>query len=113
MLTRAAPTPITLTQQGLHGGKFMTIASQRQLNGPAQGWLVALKRLWARLTMCEAEGCEERPVHLGWCAQHAPEYCPAPDEYWGDDYRSDEHRDNEYRGDEGEVDPEPDQRCLV
>lgn len=91
----------------------MTIASQRQPNGSEQGWLVALKRLWARLTRCEAVGCEERPVHLGWCAQHAPEYCPAPDEYWGDEYCEDEHRADEYRGDEGEVDPEPDQRCLV
>jgi hypothetical protein len=108
LLTRPASTPITLTQQGLHGGKLMTIASRRQLNGPAQGWLVALKLLWARLTRCEAEGCEERPVHLGWCAQHAPEYCPAPDEYWGDDDCSDAYRDNE-----GEVDPESDQRCLV
>jgi hypothetical protein len=81
----------------------MTIASQRQPNGSAQGALVGLKRLWARLTMCEVEGCEDRPVHLGWCARHAPDYNPAPDEYWGD----------EYWVDEGEVDPEPDQRCLV
>ena len=96
----------------------MTIASQRQPNGSAQGRFVTLKRLWARLTRCEAEGCEERPVHLGWCARHAPEYHPAPDEYWGDEYCSDEycsdeHRYDEYRGDEGEVDPEPGQRCLV
>jgi hypothetical protein len=89
----------------------MTIASQRQLNGPAQGWLVALKRLWARLSMCEAEGCEERPLHLGWCARHAPEYNPAPDEYWGDESWGDEHCSDERR--EDEVDPEPDQRCLV
>lgn len=40
--------------------------------------------MWARLTRCDAEGCQERAVHLGWCARHAPAYDPGPDEYWGD-----------------------------
>jgi hypothetical protein len=62
----------------------MTIASPRQPNGPMKGRSRGLTRLWARLTRCEMEGCDERPVHLGWCAHHAPEYNPAPDEYWGD-----------------------------
>jgi hypothetical protein len=62
----------------------MTIASPRQPNGPARGGSRGLRQLWAWLTWCAAEGCQERPVHLGWCARHAPAYDPAPDEYWGD-----------------------------
>ncbi len=62
----------------------MAIASPAQPNGPTHGKRLGLTGLWARLTRCETEGCEERPVHLGWCALHAPEYAPAPDEYWGD-----------------------------
>ena len=70
----------------------MTIASPRQPEGPAQGRPFRLERLWEWLTRCEADGCRERPVHLGWCARHALAYDPAPDEYWGD--------------------PEPDQRTV-
>lgn len=65
----------------------MTIASPRQPNVPACGRPDALRGLrgvWARLTRCDAEGCQERAVHLGWCARHAPAYDPGPDEYWGD-----------------------------
>jgi hypothetical protein len=60
----------------------MTIAS-RQPNGRAQGGPYRLEQLWAWLTRCDAEGCRERPVHLGWCDLHAPAYDPGPDEYWG------------------------------
>jgi hypothetical protein len=62
----------------------MTIASARQPDVPARSGLDALRALWVRLTRCDAEGCGERPVHLGWCAAHAPAYDPGPDEYWGD-----------------------------
>lgn len=41
-------------------------------------------RLWRWLTTCDEPGCDEHPVHLGWCAVHAPPYEPGPDEYWGD-----------------------------
>jgi hypothetical protein len=40
--------------------------------------------LWLRLTTCEENGCSNRPVHLGWCSEHAPAYEPGPDEYWGE-----------------------------
>jgi hypothetical protein len=62
----------------------MTITSPRQPDVPARSGLDALRGLWVRLTRCDAEGCGERPVHLGWCAAHAPAYDPGPDEYWGD-----------------------------
>lgn len=60
----------------------MTIAS-RQPDGRAQGTPSRLEQLWTWLTRCDEEGCRERPVHLGWCARHAPAYDPEPDEYWG------------------------------
>ncbi len=63
----------------------MTIASPAQPNGATQGRPIGLRRLRAWLTRCEMESCEERAVHLGWCALHAPEYNPGPDEYWGDE----------------------------
>jgi hypothetical protein len=40
--------------------------------------------LWRWLTTCAENGCSDRPVHLGWCSEHAPTYDPGPDEYWGD-----------------------------
>jgi hypothetical protein len=58
--------------------------------GSTQCRPAGLRRLWASLTRCEMDGCGERPVHLGWCAHHAPEYNPAPDEYWGDQDGSDQ-----------------------
>jgi hypothetical protein len=68
----------------------MTITSPRQSHGPAQSGPDRLRELWAWLTRCEADGCRERPVHLGWCARHAPAYDPGPDEYWGDP-KADQH----------------------
>lgn len=62
----------------------MTIASPRQGGEPVEGAPVLVTRFWAWLTRCAADGCDERPVHLGWCAAHAPAYEPAPDEYWGE-----------------------------
>lgn len=63
----------------------MTITSPRRPEGAAQGAQVArrLRQLWVWLSRCDAPGCDERPVHLGWCAQHAPADDPRPDEYWG------------------------------
>ncbi|HLU55992.1 MAG TPA: hypothetical protein VKZ81_11070 [Pseudonocardia sp.] len=63
----------------------MTITSPWQPSGSAQSGPERLKALWKWLTTCDAEGCAERPVHLGWCARHAPAYDPGPDEYWGDE----------------------------
>jgi hypothetical protein len=62
----------------------MTIASPRHPNGPAQREPFGFIRLWTWISRCEMEGCDARPVHLGWCAAHAPAYDPPPDEYWGD-----------------------------
>ncbi|GAA0921146.1 hypothetical protein [Pseudonocardia zijingensis] len=60
----------------------MTIASPRQPEGAAQG-ARRLWQLWTWVSRCDASGCDERPVHLGWCARHTPADDPAPDEYWG------------------------------
>lgn len=58
----------------------MAIASSRQPNARVRD---RLEQLWAWLTRCAADGCRERPVHLGWCDLHAPAHDPEPDEYWG------------------------------
>jgi hypothetical protein len=55
---------------------------------PASG---PLKRLWLWLTTCAEDGCDRRPMHRGWCSEHAPRYDPGPDEYWGDEYWGDEY----------------------
>jgi hypothetical protein len=68
----------------------MTIASPRQPNGWLSGGPRGVTRLWVWLSRCEAQGCAERPVHLGWCAEHTPAYTPAPDEYWGDVHRGED-----------------------
>jgi hypothetical protein len=41
-------------------------------------------RLWEWLATCAESGCARRPVHLGWCDEHAPVSDSGPDEYWGD-----------------------------
>jgi len=41
-----------------------------------------VKRFWLWLTRCSEPGCGNHPVHLGWCAEHAPRYDPGPDEFW-------------------------------
>jgi len=50
--------------------------------------MALLERFWLRLTTCAEDGCRERPAHLGWCSEHAPDHAPRPDEYWGE-YRAD------------------------
>ena len=43
-----------------------------------------LRAAAARLAQCTTEGCTARPEQLGWCARHAPDDDPGPDEYWGE-----------------------------
>lgn len=62
----------------------MTIAWPRQPEGPTQYGSLWLRQLWKWLSRCDVEGCEERPVHMGWCARHTPVDDRTPDEYWGD-----------------------------
>jgi hypothetical protein len=59
-------------------------AATRPADGRLEPRMSLLTRLWHRLTTCEENGCGNRPLHLGWCSEHAPAYDPKPDEYWGD-----------------------------
>jgi hypothetical protein len=56
----------------------------RPADGRLEPGMSLLTRLWRWLTTCDENGCSNRPVHLGWCSEHAPAYDPGPDEYWGE-----------------------------
>jgi len=60
----------------------------RTADGRLGPCMALLERFWLRLTTCAEDGCRERPAHLGWCSEHAPDHAPRPDEYWGE-YRAD------------------------
>lgn len=47
--------------------------------------MTLLRRLWAWVATCARPDCAAAPVFLGWCEDHAPDYEPGPDEYWGDE----------------------------
>jgi hypothetical protein len=56
----------------------------RSADGKLEQDMSLLMRLWLWLTTCEENGCSKRPVHQGWCSEHAPDHTPRPDEYWGE-----------------------------
>lgn len=67
------PTAVAMLLLGL-------ARAPRPASAPSNVPLV--KRFWLWLTTCSEPSCGNHPVHLGWCAEHAPRYDPGPDEFW-------------------------------